>query len=92
MPEVGLSGALKMAANLRLVQRSETTQKPEVRNPGRKSDAAYGRSDHKYLTEAQVMALVKAADAGRYGNRDGCMILMTSPCEYPSLSTSVVPG
>jgi type 1 fimbriae regulatory protein FimB/type 1 fimbriae regulatory protein FimE len=66
-----------MHANLRIVGPSETPQKPEVAgNAGRKSDAAYGRADHKFLTEAQVLALIKAAEQGRYGKRDALMILM----------------
>jgi integrase len=63
-----------MPTNLRLVATSDSTQKPEV--AGRKSDDAYGRADHKFLTEAQVTALVKAARSGRYGNRDALMIHM----------------
>jgi integrase len=65
-----------MAANLRLVGKRESPQKPEVGNPGRKTDQDYGRADHKFLTEAQVLALVKAAEGGRYGKRDALMILL----------------
>jgi integrase len=66
-----------MVANLGVVRSSNFAEKPEVRrNPGRKSDAAYGRDDHKYLTPEQVKALAKAAEAGRHGKRDSCMILL----------------
>jgi type 1 fimbriae regulatory protein FimB/type 1 fimbriae regulatory protein FimE len=65
-----------MPANLRLIDTSKSTQKPEVRSAGRKSDEIYGRADRKFLTEAQVMKLVTAAEAGRYGKRDALMILL----------------
>jgi integrase len=41
---------------------------------GRKSDKAYGRDGHKYLTSEQVEALIKAAKDNRYGLRDALMI------------------
>jgi integrase len=64
-----------------MVSDRDLRQKPEVlkrpgKNPGRKTDAAYDRDDHKFLTEEQVMRLAKAAEAGRYGKRDALMILL----------------
>jgi integrase len=61
----------KMTANLRLVEAGSTTEKQRV---GRKSDAAYGRDGHRYLTPEQVAALVKAARTNRHGLRDALMI------------------
>jgi type 1 fimbriae regulatory protein FimB/type 1 fimbriae regulatory protein FimE len=45
------------------------------RNPaGRQTDKNYGRSEHKYLSPAQVDALIAAAKDGRHGRRDALMI------------------
>ncbi|MDR3484629.1 MAG: site-specific integrase [Bradyrhizobium sp.] len=55
-----------MGANLRLVTTDETTEMQKV---GRKTDADYGRADHKYLSPSQVDALIKASS-----KRDGLMI------------------
>jgi type 1 fimbriae regulatory protein FimB/type 1 fimbriae regulatory protein FimE len=41
---------------------------------GRKSDKAYGRDGHRYLTPEQVEALIKAARSSRHGQRDALMI------------------
>lgn len=60
-----------MAANLRLAYSSPAT---EMQRVGRKSDAAYGRDGHKYLTPEQVEALIKAARQNRHGQRDALMI------------------
>src|SRR5258708_17637070 len=60
-----------MPAKLRLV---ETVPATEMHRVGRKSDAEYGRDGHKYLRPEQVAALIKAAKAGRYGQRDALMI------------------
>ena len=55
-----------MQRNLRLVAADEPT---EMQKAGRKTDADYGRADHKYLTPSQVEALIKASS-----KRDGVMI------------------
>jgi integrase len=55
-----------MPTNLRLVSGRPATEMQKV---GRKSDAAYGRDAHKYLTPAQVDALIKVST-----KRDGLMI------------------
>lgn len=48
-------------------------------NPaGRKSDKAYGRSQHKYLKPEQVEAVANAALSGRNGLRDWLMITMAA--------------
>jgi type 1 fimbriae regulatory protein FimB/type 1 fimbriae regulatory protein FimE len=60
-----------MPAKLRLV---ETVPATEMHRVGRKSDAEYGRDGHKYLRPEQVAALITAAKAGRYGQRDALMI------------------
>jgi type 1 fimbriae regulatory protein FimB/type 1 fimbriae regulatory protein FimE len=49
-------------------------QKVSFNPAGRKEDKDYGRSHQKYLTPSQVNALVKAAKAGRHGQRDALMI------------------
>jgi type 1 fimbriae regulatory protein FimB/type 1 fimbriae regulatory protein FimE len=63
-----------MAANLRLVGSAPENEKQRVARPGRKSDAAYGRDGHKYVTPDQVEALIKAARSSRHGQRDALMI------------------
>jgi integrase len=60
-----------MAIILKLVETAPTTEKQRV---GRKSDAAYGRNGHRYLTPEQVAALIKAARGSRHGARDALMI------------------
>jgi type 1 fimbriae regulatory protein FimB/type 1 fimbriae regulatory protein FimE len=59
-------GYLKMRSNLRLVTGLPAT---EMQKEGRKTDAAYGRDAHKYLTPSQVESLIKAS-----GKRDALMI------------------
>jgi type 1 fimbriae regulatory protein FimB/type 1 fimbriae regulatory protein FimE len=60
-----------MAAKLKLI---ETTLAVEKQRVGRKTDAAYGRDGHRYLTPEQVTALIKAARANRHGLRNALMI------------------
>ena len=60
-----------MAAKLRVAYTRSTT---EMQRVGRKSDKAYGRDGHRYLTPEQVEALIKAARANRHGQRDALMI------------------
>jgi integrase len=55
-----------MPANLRLLTDPPAT---EVQKVGRKTDAEYGREDHKYLSPSQVDALIKVSS-----KRDGLMI------------------
>jgi integrase len=61
----------EMRAKLKLVKPAPAIEKQRV---GRKSDKAYGRDAHKYLTPEQVEALVKAAKDNRHGLRDALMI------------------
>jgi integrase len=61
-----------MAANLRLVETGPVIEMRRV--GGRKSDSAYGRDGHRYLTPEQVAALIKAARTNRHGVRDALMI------------------
>jgi integrase len=49
-------------------------QKVSANPAGRKTDEAYGRDGHKYLTPSQVGALIKAAKGGRHGERDALMV------------------
>jgi integrase len=65
-----------MRAKLKLVEAvSEAEmQKVGINPAGRRTDADYGRADHKYLSPSQVQALIKAAKAGRWGARDALMI------------------
>jgi type 1 fimbriae regulatory protein FimB len=66
-----------MRTNLRLVEPQNLPQKQEVpSNPGRKTDAEYGREHRKYLTETEVEALMKAAECNRHGKRDRLMIAL----------------
>jgi integrase len=60
-----------MPAKLKLAKSAPST---EMQRVGRKSDKAYGRDGHKYLTPEQVEALVKAAKDNRHGLRDALMI------------------
>jgi type 1 fimbriae regulatory protein FimB/type 1 fimbriae regulatory protein FimE len=60
-----------MAAKLRVAYTRSAT---EMQRVGRKSDKAYGRDGHRYLTPEQVEALIKAARANRHGQRDALMI------------------
>jgi integrase len=61
----------KMPTKLKLVKPAPAT---EMQRVGRKSDKAYGRDGHKYLTPEQVEALIKAAKDNRHGLRDALMI------------------
>ena len=56
-----------MPANLRLVTDHPATEMQKV---GRKTDADYGRADHKYLSPSQVANLIKATSS----KRDALMI------------------
>ena len=56
-----------MQSNFRLVTPTETT---ELQKVGRKTDADYGRADHKYLSPSQVDDLIKATST----KRDALMI------------------
>jgi type 1 fimbriae regulatory protein FimE len=60
-----------MRAKPRLVKPAPAIEKQRV---GRKSDKAYGRDGHKYLSPEQVEALAKAAKDHRHGLRDALMI------------------
>jgi integrase len=63
--------APEMRAKLKLLKPAPATEMQRVR---RKSDKAYGRDGHKYLTPEQVEVLVKAARQNRHGLRDALMI------------------
>jgi site-specific recombinase XerD len=80
---------LKVRANLTLVETNGFAEKQRVGagiNPaGRKSDQAYGRADHKFLTEHQCQALIKTAKRNRYGLRDSLAI---SLCWHHGLRVS----
>jgi integrase len=60
-----------MPAKSKVVRRRSRRVMQKV---GRKSDADYGRKDSKYLSPAQVEALIRAARDGRHGKRDALMI------------------
>jgi integrase len=62
-----------MPAKSKVVRRPSRRVMQKV---GRKSDADYGRKDSKYLSPAQVEALIRAARDGRHGKRDALMISM----------------
>jgi hypothetical protein len=60
---------------LKVIENPVFTEKPEVAsNPGRKTDEAYCREGHKYLTPDQVKALIKSARENRNGLRGTLMI------------------
>jgi type 1 fimbriae regulatory protein FimB/type 1 fimbriae regulatory protein FimE len=67
-----------MRPKLKVVAGSAAREMQKVsrsRNPGgRQTDKDYGRDKQKYLTPAQVEALIKAAKAGRHGQRDALMV------------------
>jgi integrase len=60
-----------MRAKLKLVKPVPAT---EMQRIGRKSDKAYGRNGHKYLTPEQVEALIKVARSIPAWLRDALMI------------------
>jgi hypothetical protein len=74
-----------MRAKLKLVKPAPAIEKQRV---GRKSDKAYGRDGHKYLTPEQVEALIKAAKDNRHGLRDasGSALRGITACGLPSWS------
>jgi type 1 fimbriae regulatory protein FimB/type 1 fimbriae regulatory protein FimE len=77
LPEVAFQVALKMPANLKLVERQKSLVMPEVKtSAGRKTDAEYGRERRKHLTETEVEALMKAALVNRHRKRDRLMITL----------------
>jgi integrase len=54
-----------------------SAEKPRVGAAGRKTDAAYGRSERKWLTADDVAKLIKAARETRNPDRDALLISMT---------------